>query len=81
MVRGDGSSYRRDKSIVVWMTFSFKSKGAKLNEIPKTPWGNFKRNGLMDMGGAERGRNESQGTINQEAGKSERIARVGGWRI
>ena len=81
MVRGDGSSYRRDKPIIVWMAFSFKSKGTKLNEIPKTPWGNFKRNGLMHMGGAEGGRNESQGTINQEAGKGERIARVGGWRI
>ena len=33
------------------------------------------------MGGAEGGRNESQGAINQEAGKGERIARVGGWGI
>ena len=63
MVRGDGSSYRRDKSIVVWMTFSFKSKGAKLNEIPKTPRGNFKRNGLMDMARSTKRRARARGLL------------------
>ena len=76
MVRGDRRSHSRDKPII----FRFKSKGTKLNETPKTPWGDFKRNGLVHVGGTEGGRNESQGAINQEAGKGERIARVG-WGV
>ena len=81
MVCWNGGSYGGDRSVVLRITFILNGEGTEVDTIPKTPRCNVKGNGLLNMGRAKGGGDKSQSTINQEAGKIERGAGIGGWRI